>query len=188
MSFSEMLAVLIGCVFVNNYVLVRFVGFEHIANDSKKNAKYNAKVSLLFTLILVIATTITFPLDKWVLIPNGFEWARNLVYVIVIALSVFLVETLIMKRTAEWLKYDSINVVLNSVVLGTLLFNQSYNYDWLTSYFAVIGTGIGYFLVATIVSGLRKRIDMKAVPESFRGVPIYLATLTIISLAVYAFA
>ena len=106
MSFSEMLAVLIGCVFVNNYVLVRFVGFEHIANDSKKNAKYNAKVSLLFTLILVIATTITFPLDKWVLIPNGFEWARNLVYVIVIALSVFLVETLIMKRTAEWLKYD----------------------------------------------------------------------------------
>ena len=93
-----------------------------------------------------------------------------------------------MKRISGCLKYESINVVINSIVLGTLLFNQSYSYGWLTSYFAVIGTGIGYFLVAMVVSGLRKRIDMKAVPESFRGVPIYLATLAILSLAIYAFA
>ena len=116
------------------------------------------------------------------------EWARTLSYVLVIVFSVFIVEKLIMTRTTDWLKYDSINVILNSVVLGTLLLNKSYNYDWLTSYVAVIGTGVGYFGVAQVVCGLRKRIDMKAVPESFRGVPIYLATLAIISFTVYAFA
>lgn len=187
MSVSEMFAVFIGCVFANNFVLTHFVGFEHIGSDSKKDWKYNGRVSLLFTVVLLIATTIAFPLDKWV-ISNGFEWARTLVYVLVIALSVFLVQVLVMKRIPEWLKYDSICVVLNSVVLGTLLLNQSYGYGWLTSYISVIGVGVGYFLVAIVVSGLRKRIDMKAVPESFRGVPIYLATLAILSLSVYAFA
>ncbi len=187
MSVSEMFSVLIACVFVNNYTLEHFMGFEHIAADTTKSLKYNGRVSLLFTVVLLIATTITFPLDKWV-ISGSFEWARTLVYVLVIALSVFIVEKLIMTRTTEWLKYDSISIILNSVVLGTLLLNKSYNYDWLTSYVAVIGTGIGYFGVAQIVCGLRKRIDMKAVPESFRGVPIYLATLAIISFTVYAFA
>lgn len=187
MSVSEMFAVFIGCVFANNFVLTHFVGFEHIGSDSKKDWKYNGRVSLLFTVVLLVATTIAFPLDKWV-ISNGFEWARTLSYVLVIAFSVFIVEKLIMTRTTDWLKYDSINVILNSVVLGTLLLNKSYNYDWLTSYVAVIGTGVGYFGVAQVVCGLRKRIDMKAVPESFRGVPIYLATLAIISFTVYAFA
>lgn len=187
MGISEMFAVLIGCVFVNNYVLAHFVGFESIGADSSKDAKYNGKVSLLLTLVLIIATTITFPLEKWV-IGTNFAWSRNLVYILIISLTVFIVEKLIMKRISGCLKYESINVVINSIVLGTLLFNQSYNYGWLTSYVAVIGTGIGYFLVAMVVSGLRKRIDMKAVPESFRGVPIYLATLAILSLAIYAFA
>ena len=52
----------------------------------------------------------------------------------------------------------------------------------------VLGTGIGYFLVSMVVSGIGRRIDEKAIPESFRGVPIFLATLAIMSLAVYAFA
>ena len=187
MSISEMFTVLIACVFVNNYTLEHFMGFEHIASDTSKSLKYNFRVSLLLTVVLLIATSITFPLDKWVL-SNSLEWARTLSYVLVIAFSVFIVEKLIMTRTTDWLKYDSINVILNSVVLGTLLLNKSYNYDWLTSYVAVIGTGVGYFGVAQVVCGLRKRIDMKAVPESFRGVPIYLATLAIISFTVYAFA
>ena len=187
MSISEMFTVLIACVFVNNYTLEHFMGFEHIASDTSKSLKYNGRVSLLLTVVLLIATSITFPLDKWVL-SNSLERARTLSYVLVIAFSVFIVEKLIMTRTTDWLKYDSINVILNSVVLGTLLLNKSYNYDWLTSYVAVIGTGVGYFGVAQVVCGLRKRIDMKAVPESFRGVPIYLATLAIISFTVYAFA
>lgn len=187
MGISEMFTVLIACVFVNNYTLEHFMGFEHIASDTTKSLKYNGKVSLLLTLVLLIATTITFPLDMW-LLSAGFEWARTISYVLVIALSVFIVEKLLMQRTSDWLKYDSFNVILNSIVLGTLLLNKSYNYDWLTSYVAVIGTGVGYFGVAQVVCGLRKRIDMKAVPESFRGIPIYLATLAIISFTVYAFA
>lgn len=187
MSFSEMMTVLIGCVLVNNYVLQHFVGFEHIGEDSKKNALYNAKVALLLTLVLVVATTITYPIEKWVISPNA-EWARTLVYVLVTAFSSFAVDKLLVKRTEKWLKYDSANVVFNSIVLGTLLLAQSYQYSWIASYFAVVGTGIGYFVVASVVSGLRKRIDMKAVPESFRGLPIYMATLAIMSLAVFAFA
>lgn len=187
MNISELFAVLIGCVFVNNYILMHYVGFEHIASDSKKNLKYNAKVSLLFTVVLVLATTITFPLEKFVLSPTA-AWARNLVYVLVIALIAFVVKKLVLCRKEECLKYESINIILNSLVLGTLLLNQSYGYNLVTSYVAVLGTGIGYFLVSMVVCGLRKRIDMKSVPESFRGIPIYLATIAIISLSVYAFA
>lgn len=187
MSFSEMFAVLIACVFVNNYVLGHFVGFEQIASDSKKNLMYNLRVSVMLVFVLLLATTITFPLDKWVL-SNGLEWARTLTYVLVIAFIVFLLKKFVMDKFAQVLKYDTFAIILNSVVLGTLLFNKSYNYDLSTSYFAVLGTGVGYFGISQVVSGLRKRIDMKAVPESFRGIPIYLATLAIISLTIYAFA
>ena len=187
MSFSEMISVLIACALVNNYILQHFIGMEHVGGDSKKDALYNAKVSLMVTLVLIVATTLSFPLEKWVIAP-GADWARTLTYVLIAALSSFLVDRIVIKKMGDSLKYDSINVALNSIVLGTLLLNQSYGYGWLTSYFAVVGTGIGYFLVSMVVSGLRKRIDMKAVPESFRGVPIYLATLSIMSLAVLAFA
>ena len=74
MSISEMFTVLIACVFVNNYTLEHFMGFEHIASDTSKSLKYNGRVSLLLTVILLIATSITFPLDKWVL-SNSLEWA-----------------------------------------------------------------------------------------------------------------
>ena len=79
-------------------------------------------------------------------------------------------------------------MALNSIVLGTLLLSSSNGLGWGASYVAVIGTGLGYFLVSMVISGIGRRIDEKAIPESFRGVPIFLATLSIMSLAVYAFA
>ena len=173
MNISEIFSLLLACIFVNNYVLQHFLGFDSIYLDRKNSLKNHGRISLLLTIVLLVATTIASPLEAFVL---------------VVAFSVFAVSFVVKKFFPSFLNCEKVNVALNSIVLGTLLLSSSNGLGWGASYVAVLGIGIGYFLVSMVVSGIGRRIDEKAIPESFRGVPIFLATLSIMSLAVYAFA
>lgn len=187
MSVSELFAVLLGSVFINNFVLQSFLGYEHIVRDSKKSLKANVHISLLILVVLIVAVTITFPLEKFV-VSTLMPWARTLVYVLVTALSAFVVGKVSQKACKECQNYESFSVILNSIVLGTLLLTQQSGYGLAATYLSAIGSAIGYFGVAMVVKGLRERIEEKAIPVCFRGVPIYLAMFSIISLTIYAFA
>ena len=187
MNISEIFSLLLACIFVNNYVLQHYLGFDSIYLDRKNSLKNHGRISLLLTIVLLVATTIASPLEAFV-IGGKAEWARTLTYVLVVAFSVFAVSFVVKKFFPSFLNCEKVNVALNSIVLGTLLLSSSNGLGWGASYVAVIGTGVGYFLVSMVISGIGRRIDEKAIPESFRGVPIFLATLSIMSLAVYAFA
>ena len=168
-------------------MLQHYLGFDSIYLDRKNSLKNHGRISLLLTIVLLVATTIASPLEAFV-IGGKAEWARTLTYVLVVAFSVFVVSFVVKKFFPSFLNCEKVNVALNSIVLGTLLLSSSNGLGWGASYVAVLGTGIGYFLVSMVISGIGRRIDEKAIPESFRGVPIFLATLSIMSLAVYAFA
>ena len=181
---KEMLIVMLACIGANNFVLENFVGYDSLAEEARKyrNPLY---VSILLTVTLLIAVTGTNALEL-ALIP-AVPALRTLIYVAVVMVSAGIVSFAASRIAALKGNVTFISLLLNSAVLGTLLLMNVSSFTWGQSYFAVLGTGIGYYLVSLIINGVIDRIDMKAVPESFRGYPIYLAAFSIAALAIYAF-
>ena len=96
MNISEIFSLLLACIFVNNYVLQHYLGFDSIYLDRKNSLKNHGRISLLLTIVLLVATTIASPLEAFV-IGGKAEWARTLTYVLVVAFSVYAVSLVVKK-------------------------------------------------------------------------------------------
>ena len=182
-TFKELLIVMIACIGANNFILKNFVGYDSLTKEAK-SAKNPLWVAILLTVTLLIAATIVNALEI-ALIP-AVPALRTLIYVAVIMIAAYVVSLVADRIAALKGNVTFTSILLNSAVLGTLLLLNVNGYTWAQSYFAVLGTGIGYYLVSLIMNGIVDRISMKYIPQSFRGYPIYLAAFSIVAMAIYA--
>lgn len=181
MTFKELIAVMFACVLANNYVLSNFMGIESVGSDISKSWKSMAFRGLYVTLAVVASCAITWPLDAYVLV-GAVASLRILVFaVVVMAVSA---AGLLFKK--DGMSFD-LPVMLNSAVLGACLLNVSNGYTFLAGLFCALGVGIGYMLVTFVMAGVMGRINMKNVPKAWRGVPIMVASIAIVSMVLAAF-
>ena len=186
----EMLKVILAAVLVNNCVLVQFLGICPFLGVSKKMDSA-VGMSLAVTFVMALATAATWPIQTFLLDPNGLGYLQTIVFILVIAALVQLVEIILKKYMPSL--HKSLGVFLplittNCAVLGVCNNNISNVYGFMTAMMNSIGTGLGFLLAMVIFSGVRQRIEHNNIPESFKGVPITLIAASVLALAFMGFS
>jgi len=174
---------------VNNMVLSKFLGLCPFFGVSKKLSNaFSMGIAVL--LVMLVASAVTWPLFHFLLVPYGFEFMRTVIFILVIASLVQIIEMTI-KRTNMTL-YNALGIYLplittNCAVLGITFINIDAQYTFLQSLTAALGAGAGFTLVLLIMSGIRERLDLADIPRVFRGAPIAFLVAGLLGLAFLAF-
>jgi electron transport complex protein RnfA len=187
---AELLLILVGAVFVNNFVLARFLGICPFLGVSKK-VETALGMGMAVTFVMTIAAVVTWFIQYFVLIPFGIEYLQTIAFILVIASLVQLVEMVVQK--ASPVLYQSLGIFLplittNCAVLGLAVLNIQKGYSFLESVIFALGAAVGFTLAMVLFAGLRERTDLCPVPKSFRGTGIALVTAGLLSLAFMGFA
>ena len=190
-------AIVLAAILVNNYVLSQFLGICPFLGVSKK-LDQAAGMSVAVIFVMLLATAVTYPIQFFVLNPNGLGYLQTIVFILVIAALVQLVE-IILKKYIPAL-HASLGVYLplittNCAVLGVCISNVD-NYMGVTAFggsfvqalFNALGSGLGFLLAMVLFSGVRSRVDKCKCPECFKGMPITLISAAIVSVSFMGFA
>ena len=186
---KEMLVILFSAILVDNFVLSKFMGICPFLGVSKK-LDSAIGMSGAVTFVMVMATAMTYPIYKFLLVPNHLEYLNTMAFILVIALFVQLVEILL-KRYMKGL-YNSLGVYLplittNCAVLGVNLLNIENDYNFLQSLVNALGAGLGFTLALILFAGVRERVEAAEVPKAIKSVPITLIAASIVSMAFMGF-
>ena len=185
MDFKQLIIIMMTAVLVNNYVLVRFLGICPFLGVSKKlNQAVGMGVAVTF--VMLMATAATYPIYNFLLLPNGLGYMRTIVFILVIAALVQLVE-IILKKYIPAL-HASLGIYLplittNCAVLGVTINNVNDGYNFIESMTSSLGCGLGFLLAMVLFAGVRSRIQESEMPECFRGLGGTLIAASFISLA-----
>lgn len=184
-----LIVILMTSVLVNNYVLVRFLGICPFLGVSKKlNQAFGMGVAVTF--VMLMATAATYPIYSYLLEPNGLGYMRTIVFILVIAALVQLVE-IILKKYIPAL-HASLGIYLplittNCAVLGVTINNINDGYNFLESMVSSVGCGLGFLLAMVLFAGVRSRLEEADPPEAFKGLPITLVSASIVALSFMGF-
>jgi len=186
---SNLLAIFFGMALVNNMVLVKFLGLCPFFGVSKKlSSAFSMGIAVL--LVMLVASGVTWPVYHLLLAPYGVEFMRTVIFILVIASLVQIIEMAI-KRTNLTL-YNAFGIYLplittNCAVLGITFINIDQTYSFLESLTAALGAGAGFTLVLIIMSGIRERLGLADPPKAFKGTPIAFITAMLLGLSFLAF-
>ena len=196
-EFKGLLAIVMAAVLVNNYVLAQFLGICPFLGVSKK-LDQAAGMSVAVIFVMVLATAVTYPIQNFVLNKLGLGYLQTIVFILVIAALVQLVEIVLKKYIPSL--HAALGVYLplittNCAVLGVCISNVD-NYMGVTAFggsfvqalFNALGSGLGFLLAMVLFSGVRSRVDKCKCPECFKGMPITLISAAIVSVSFMGFA
>ena len=182
---TKFIIILLSAVFINNYVLSRFLGICPFLGVSKKLDSATG-MSLAVIFVMLMATAVTFPIQKYLLEPNNLVYLQTIVFILVIAALVQLVEIVLKKYIPSLHKSLGVYLPLittNCAVLGVTILNIDEGYNFAEAMVNALGSGLGFFLAMVMFSGVRSTMEGSDIPESFRGLPITLIAASITSLS-----
>ncbi len=186
---TKFLIIMLSAVFINNYVLSRFLGICPFLGVSKKlNQATGMSLAVIF--VMLMATAVTWPIQMYLLEPNNLGYLQTIVFILVIASLVQLVE-IILKRYIPSL-HKSLGVYLplittNCAVLGVTILNIDEGYSFAEAMVNSLGSGLGFFLAMVMFSGVRSKLEGADIPKAFQGLPITLVAASITSLSFLGF-
>ena len=186
---KSFLAIILTSVLTENFVLCKFLGICPFLGVSKKlNTAVGMSAAVIF--VMALATAVTYPINKYLLLANDLEYLQTIVFILVIAALVQLVE-LILKKFMPPL-YEALGIYLplittNCAVLGVVLLNITKEFNFVQSMLNSVGAGIGFMLAMVIFSGVRSRLEGADIPKFLQGLPIVLIAASIVSLSFMGF-
>jgi len=188
-SLSQLFAIAIGSALINNVVLSQFLGLCPFLGVSKK-IKTATGMGSAVIFVISLSSLVAALIYKFILVPFHIEYLQTIVFILVIAALVQLVEMFLKKSMPSL--YASLGVYLplittNCAVLGIALTNVQKDYDILTSVVNGFATSVGFTISIVILAGIREKIEYNDIPESFKGMPIVLVTAGLMAIAFCGF-
>ena len=183
------LAILLTGILTENFVLSKFLGICPFLGVSKKlNTAVGMSAAVIF--VMVLSTAVTYPINQFLLVKNGLEYLQTLVFILVIAALVQLVEIALKKFLPAL--YNSLGIYLplittNCAVLGVVLLNIDKSYSFLQSIVNTLGAGLGFMLAMVLFAGVRERLESCEVPKFLQGLPITLIAASLVSVSFLGF-
>lgn len=184
------LFLVITAIITNNYVLSQFLGICPFLGVSKKTDSAMG-MSIAVIIVMVMATAVTWPIQTYLLDPNGIGYMQTLVFILVIAALVQLIEIVLKKYIPALHKSLGVYLPLittNCAVLGVCVLNITEEYTFVQALLNSFGSGVGFLLAMFLFSGVRSRIETNDYPESFKGVASTLIAASILSLSFMGFS
>ena len=190
MNFDSLFVIVIGTIFINNYVLSRFLGLCPFLGVSRKlSSAFGMGMAVIF--VMTLASFVTWTIYEWVLVPYGITYLRTIVFILVIASLVQFVET-VLNKTAPAL-YQALGIFLplistNCAILGVSVLNIDEQRNLIEALVQGFSGGVGFTLALLLMAGIRERLELARGPAVFRGVPIALICAGLMSIAFLGFA
>ena len=187
---NSLLSILIENMLINNVVLIQFLGICSFLGVSKQ-MKPSASLGGAVIFVITIASAVASLLYDFVLKPLGLDYMKTIVFILVIAALVQVVE-MFLKKTSPAI-YKALGIYLplittNCAVLGVALTNVQNEYNFVESVVAGFGTALGYTIAIVLLAGIRARINEADLPAPLRGAPIVLICAALMSIAFMGFA
>lgn len=187
---TKFIIIMLSAVFINNYVLSRFLGICPFLGVSKKlNQATGMSLAVIF--VMLIATAVTWPIQTYLLGPNNLGYLQTIVFILVIASLVQLVEIVLKKYIPSLHKSLGVYLPLittNCAVLGVTILNIDEGYTFAEAMVNSLGSGLGFFLAMVMFSGVRSKLEGADIPKAFQGLPITLVAASITSLSFLGFS
>ncbi|MBE6885511.1 MAG: RnfABCDGE type electron transport complex subunit A [Ruminococcaceae bacterium] len=184
---KEILIILFSAVLTDNFVLSRIMGICPFLGVSK-NRDSAVGMGIAVTVVMALATAVTYPIDQYLLAPFNLSYLQTIVFILVIASFVQLLE-LVLKRFIPSL-YQALGIYLplittNCAVLGVTLLNvdPGNGYTFLEAIVNAVGAGLGFLMALFLFSGVRTRLNSDTIPKCFRGLPVTLTAAAIMAIA-----
>ena len=187
---KNMILLIVGGALINNVVLNQFLGicsFLGVSREMKASASLGGAVIFVMT----VASAVTSLLYTYVLAPLGIDYMKTIVFILIIAALVQIVEMFLKKKSPAI--YQALGIFLplittNCAVLGVALTNVQNEYGFLESVLAGFGTALGFTLAIVLLASIRERINEKDIPAPLRGAPIVLIAAALMSIAFMGFS
>ena len=182
--------ILVGSIFVDNFVLSKFLGICPFLGVSKKTSSALG-MSGAVTFVMTLSAAVTWPIFHYILEPYAMSYLKIIAFILIIATLVQIVE-IVLKRFLPSL-YASLGVYLplittNCAVLGVTILNIDNNYNFAESVVNAFGAGIGFSLALVMFSGVREKLESCDIPKAFQGIPSALIAASIVSLSFAGFS
>lgn len=187
---ENLLSIMIGAIFVNNFILTKFLGLcPFFGVSTKTKSAFGMGIALTF--VTALSAVVTWLIYNFILTPLNLQYLKIIVFILVIATLVQFVE-LFIKKTNPFL-YRALGIYLplittNCIVLGVALINVQENYNFIESLIFGISGGVGFSLAILLMSGIRERLELSKVPKAFSGLPIAFIVAALMSMAFLAFS
>lgn len=183
-------AIIIGAIFVNNVVLAQFLGICPFLGVSSK-VETSLGMGAAVTFVMALTAVVAWPIQTYILVPLHIEYMQTIVFILVIAALVQMVEIMLKKLSPSL--YQALGIFLplittNCAVLGVAILLVQKNYNLLQSFTYAVSTAVGFALALVVFSGIRERLELNDVPKAMRGVPVALVTAGILAMAFMGFA
>jgi electron transport complex protein RnfA len=185
----ELLKLFIKSMLIDNVVLVQYLAICPFIGMTSETGKATG-MGIATTFVIILAAAVTWPLYTYIMVPLHLEFLQTLIFILVIAALVQLVE-FYLKKCVPGL-YSAMGIYLtlittNCAVLGVTINCISKNYNYGQSLVYAAGTALGFALSLVIMSGVRKRVAVAPIPKAFKGTPILFITASLLSLAFIGF-
>ncbi|MFI3290153.1 MAG: electron transport complex subunit RsxA [Rikenellaceae bacterium] len=182
--------IIIGAIFVNNVILSQFLGICPFLGVSSK-VETSIGMGAAVTFVMAIASAVAWLIQSYILVPLDIVYMQTIVFILVIAALVQMVE-IIMKKVSPVL-YQALGIFLplittNCAVLGVAILMIQKEFSLLESIVYAVASALGFWLAMVLFAGLREQLDLDEVPDAFKGIPIALITAGILAMAFMGFS
>ena len=183
-------AIVIGAIFVNNVVLSQFLGICPFLGVSSK-VETSLGMGMAVTFVMALSSIVTWTLQNYILVPFDIVYMQTIVFILVIAALVQMVE-IVLKKVSPSL-YQALGIFLplittNCAVLGVAIIAVQKDFNLLTTVVYSVSIAIGFAIALVLFAGIRERLETEDVPAGMRGVPIALITAGLLAMAFMGFA
>lgn len=185
-----LVAIFLASILTENYILSKFLGICPFLGVSKK-VNTAVGMSVAVTFVMVLSTAVTWPIYTYLLVPNDLAYLQTIVFILIIAALVQLVEIVLRKYIPSL--YNALGIYLplittNCAVLGVVLLNTQYSFGFLQSVVYGVFGGLGFMLAICLFASVREKLEFADYPESFEGFPICLVSAGLLALAFMGFS
>lgn len=194
MDLKFLVGVFLAAILTENYILNKFLGICPFLGVSKK-LNTAVGMSCAVTAVMVIATAVTWPVYTYVLVPNDLNYLQTIVFILIIAALVQLLEIMMRKYMPPL--YNALGIYLplittNCAVLGvTMLVLEKgaadANFGYVASLVNAFGAGVGFLVAMVLFAGVRERLELCDVPKFLRGLPITLIAASLVAVSFLGF-
>ena len=186
----EYFAIIIGAIFVNNVVLAQFLGICPFLGVSSK-VETSMGMGAAVTFVMALSSVVVWLIQNYILAPLGIEFMQTIVFILVIAALVQMVE-IILKKVSPSL-YQALGIFLplittNCAVLGVAILMIQKEFTLLQSVVYSAATAVGFALAMVLFAGIRERLEFEEVPAAMKGTPIALVTAALLAMAFLGFS
>ena len=193
-TIKSLVAIFLAAILTENYILNKFLGICPFLGVSKK-LDTAVGMSCAVTVVMVISTAVTWPLYTYLLVPNGLGYLQTIVFILVIAALVQLLETALRKYMPPL--YNALGIYLplittNCAVLGVTMLvlekgAEDPTFGYLQSLVNAFGSGVGFLVAMVLFAGVRERLENCDSPETLKGLPITLVSASLVAVSFLGF-